>query len=209
MEQEPELKDYKFGCYAFKTLPKAKGTPVGKALALVDGVDICEINISYDNAENSQFSVKLQLSDTQFSCLQEKEPKIRALHKVCGGLYKEFYFIKNEILYRSIMDNGHKFSAAVIPEDLTGTVLLLGHNQSGHNGYQRTYAAIKWSYYWKGMRKHVLVHCKTCVTCAKQKFKKHNLKSKYLSQECNQWSLYALISLVNSILTHPKVTDMH
>ena len=50
------------------------------------------------------------------------------------------------------MDNGHKFSAAVIPEDLTDTVLVLGHNQSGHNGYQRTYAAIKRNYYWKGMR---------------------------------------------------------
>ena len=24
------------------------------------------------------------------------------------------------------MDNGHKFSAAVMPEDLTGTVLFLG-----------------------------------------------------------------------------------
>ena len=52
VEQEPELKDYEFGCYAFETLPKAKGTPVGETLALVDGVDICEINISYDNAEN-------------------------------------------------------------------------------------------------------------------------------------------------------------
>ena len=49
-------------------------------------------------------------------------------------IYKEFYFIKNDILYRSIMDNGHKFSAAVIPEELTDTVLFLGHNQSGHNG---------------------------------------------------------------------------
>ena len=47
-------------------------------------------------------------------------------------LYKEFYFIENDILYRSIMDNGHKFSAAVVPEDLTCTVLVLGHNQSGH-----------------------------------------------------------------------------
>ena len=176
VEQEPELKDYEFGCYAFETLPKVKGTPVGETLASVDGVDICEINISYDNAENSQFSVKLPLSDTQFFCLQEKDPKIRALHeKVSDGLYKEFYFIENDILYRSIMDNGHKFSAAVIPEDLTDTVLILGHNQSGHNGYQRTYAAIKWSYYWKGMRKHILVHCKTCVTCAKQKVKKNTI----------------------------------
>ena len=66
------------------------------------------------------------------------------------GLYKEFYFLENDILYRSIMDNGHKFSTAVLPEDLTDTVLDLGHNQSGHNGYQRTYAAIKRNYYWKG-----------------------------------------------------------
>ena len=42
-------------------------------------------------------------------------------------LYKEFYFIENDILYSSIMDNGHKFSAAVIPKDLTDTVLVLGH----------------------------------------------------------------------------------
>ena len=148
MLQEPELKDYEFGCYAFETLPKAKGTPVGETLASVDGLDICEINISYNNAENSQFSVKLPLSDTQFSCLQEKDPKIRMLHeKVQGSIYSDFYFIKNDILYSSIMDNGHKFSATVVPEELTGTLLFLGHNQSGHNGYQRTYAAIKHSYY--------------------------------------------------------------
>ena len=59
VEQEPKLKEYEFGCYAFETLPKAKGTPVGETLASVNGVNICEINISYDNVENSQFSVKL------------------------------------------------------------------------------------------------------------------------------------------------------
>ena len=170
MQQEPELKDYEFGRYSFETLPKGKGVEVGEPLTSVDGVQICEINISYDNAENSQFSVKLPLTDTQFSCLQENDPKIRLLHeKVLNRLYKEFYFIENDILYRTSIDNGHKFNAAVVPEELTGTVLFLGHNQSGHNGYQRTYAAIKHSYYWKGMRKHILVHCKTCVTCAKQK----------------------------------------
>ena len=120
-----------------------------------DGVKICEINISHDNAENSQFSLKLPLTDTQFSCLQEKDPKIRSLcGKVLNGLYKEFYFVENDILYRTIIDNGHKFNAAA--EELTDTVLFLGHNQSGNNGYQRTYAAIKQSYYWKGMRKHAL-----------------------------------------------------
>ena len=132
-----------------KHFPRQKVPPVGEIFTLVDGVDICEINILYDNVENSQFSVKLLLSDTQFSCLQEKDPKIRTLHeKVQDRLYNEFYFIDNDILYRSVMDNGHKFNA-VVPEELTGTVLVLGHNQSGHNGYQRTYATIKRSYYWK------------------------------------------------------------
>ena len=97
---EPELKDYEFGHYAFETLPKAKSTTEGETLASVDGVDICDINISYDNAENLQFSVKLPLSNVKFSCLQEKDPKIWTLH---GDLY----FIKNDILHRSVMDNGH------------------------------------------------------------------------------------------------------
>ena len=57
--KEPELKDYEFGCYAFETLPKAKSTPVGETLASADGIDICEINISYDNAENSLNSIQL------------------------------------------------------------------------------------------------------------------------------------------------------
>ena len=84
----------------------------------------------------------------------------------------QFYFVKKGVLYRSVVDNGHKFEVAVVPEDLIHTVLHLGHNQSGHNGYQRTYAAIKHVYYWKGMRKHVLVHCKSCPTCAKQRVQK-------------------------------------
>ena len=49
---------------------------------------------------------------------------------------------------------------------------ILGHNQSGHNGYQRTYAAIKHLYYWKGMRTQVLHYCKSCKVCAVQKVQK-------------------------------------
>ena len=78
------------------------------------------------------------------------------------------YLIKIGILYTSVIDNGHKFEAALVPGELTDTVLYLGHNQSGHNCYQKTYAAIKHVYYWKGMRKHVLAHCKSCVTCGKK-----------------------------------------
>ena len=164
VELQPELKDYEFGCYAFETLPKVRSKMVHESLTSLDGIDVCEINTTYDNSENSPYSVKLPLSNKQFSCLQNMDLKVRQLkQKVIQGQYVQFYFIKKSILYRSVIDNGHKFEAVVVPEDLIGTVLHLGHNQSGHNGYQRTYAVIKCVYYWKGMRKHVLVHCKKNV----------------------------------------------
>ena len=177
IELQPELKDYEFGHYAFETLPKAKGKAVHEVITSSGGVDICEINITYNNSENSPYSVRLPLSNKKFSCLQDKDLKVRQLkQKVIQGQYTQFYFIKKGVLYRSVVDNGHKFEAAVVPEDLIHTVLHLGHNQSGHNGYQRTYAAIKHVYYWKGMRKHVLVHCKSCAMCAKQRVQKTQFK---------------------------------
>ena len=121
---EPELKDYEFGHYAFETLPKAKSKSVSEKLALVDGIDICEINIMYDNSENLEFSVKLPLSNEQFTSLQENDRKICTLkEKVTDGMYSDFYFIHKGILYRSVIDNGHKFRTAVVPKELIGTVL--------------------------------------------------------------------------------------
>ena len=151
--------------------------------------EVCEIQITYDNPENSELSVELPLEDDKFTSLQENDLKIRDLHdKVKEGAYSEFYFVENNVLFRSIVDNGHKFEVRVIPESLVDVVLHLGHNQSGHNGYQRTYAAIKHLYYWKGMRAQILQYCKSCKVCAVQKVKKNNLKNKYLSLEYNRWN---------------------
>ena len=46
-----------------KTLPKAKGKMVHEVIMSLGGVDICEINITCDNSENSPYSVKLPLSN--------------------------------------------------------------------------------------------------------------------------------------------------
>ena len=122
VQLQPELKDYEFGCYAFETLPKARSKAVHEILTLVDGVEVCEINLTYNNLENSPYLVKLPLSNEQFSCLQDKDLKVRQLkQKVIQGLYAQFYLIKNGILYRSVIDNGHKFEAAVVSEDLIGS----------------------------------------------------------------------------------------
>ena len=140
---EPELKDYEFGSYYFKTLPKARRSSVAEKLASVDGVDVCEISITYDNDENLPNSVKMPLSDEKFSLLQVRDEKIKNLRvRVNNGEYSDFYKIENNVLYHMVVENNHKFDASVLPAELINTALFLGHNQSGHNGFQRTYAAI-------------------------------------------------------------------
>ena len=105
-----------------------------------------------------------------------------------------------------MVDNGHKFEVAVVPEDLIGTVLHLGHNQSGHQWFIKEHMLqSSMSTNWKGMRKHIQVHCKNCPTCAKiKRYKKPNFKNKYLNQGYNQGSSFALISLVSFILPLQK-----
>ena len=87
--------------------------------------------------------VELPLEDDKFASLQKNDLKIRNL---MTRWKKENInnFILSKIMYsfRSIVDNGHRFEARVIPESLRDVVLLLGHNQSGHNGYQKKHTLL-------------------------------------------------------------------
>ena len=47
-------------------------------------------------------------------------------------------------------------------------MLVLAHNQNGHNGGRRTYMALKKMYYWPGMKSKIFKHCKTCKECMLQ-----------------------------------------
>ena len=70
-----------------------------------DKFNICEVQVTYDNPKNLEFSVELPLDDDKFVSLQEQDLKIQELHdKVRQGMYSEFYLVKNNILFRSIVD---------------------------------------------------------------------------------------------------------
>ena len=148
-------------------------------------MEICEIQITYDNDKNSEVLVEFPLEDTKFVSLQEQDLKIGELwDEVNNGMYNDFSCVKKMTFYSSDLDNDHRFEAIVMPHSLVDIVLLLDHNQSGHNRYQRTYAAIKHLYYWKGMKTQVLQHCKHCKVCTQQMALKHNLKNKFLNLVC-------------------------
>ena len=77
------------------------------------------------------------------------------------------------------------FKPVVLPNSLISTALLLTHDHTGHNGFRRTYAALKWLYYWKGMKKDVLMHCKHCHVCARPKVE----RTKYIKDNFRPGSL--------------------
>ena len=80
----------------------------------------------------------MPLSDEKFSQLQVGDEKIRNLRvRVGNGEYSDFYKIENNILYQMVVENNHKFDAAVLPAELVNTALFLGHNQSGHNSFPK------------------------------------------------------------------------
>ena len=106
LKQQPELEGHGFGKYCFEALPKMRGS-ISHAKISGDTAEVCEIQITYDNPKNSEFSVELPLDDEKFTSLQENDPKIWDLHnKVKEGAYNEFYFVNNNVLFRSIVDNG-------------------------------------------------------------------------------------------------------
>ena len=59
------------------------------------------------------------------------------------------------------------YKAVVVPDILKESLMILAHDEQGHNGFKRTYNALKTLYYWKGMKRHIQLHCRRCKTCAK------------------------------------------
>ena len=209
LQQQPELDGHGFGKYCFETLPKARGS-VNHVQVSGDEAEVCEIQITHNNPKNSELSVELSLEDDKFASLQENDPKIQDFHdKVKEGEYNQFYFVKNNVLFRSIVDNGHKFEARVIPESLRDVVLHLGHNQSGHNGYQRTYTAIKHLYYWKGMRTQVLHYCKSCKVCAVQKVQKTQFEKQIFEPGVQPMEFVSMDLIGEFHPLHLEVIGMH
>ena len=118
-------------------------------------------------------------------------------------MYSDFYLVKNDVLFRSIIDNGHKFEVRVIPES------LVGHNQSGHNGYQRTYTSIKHLYFCNGMRAQILQYCKSCKVCAVQKVQKTQFEKQIFEPGVQPMEFISMDLIGEFQPPHAKVTGMH
>ena len=78
------------------------------------------------------------------------------------------FILHDGVLCRLWTEEQETFRCIFVPEVLRDPLLVLAHNQNGHNGGRRTYMALKRMYYWQGMKSEVFKHCKGCKECMLQ-----------------------------------------
>ena len=80
----------------------------------------------------------------------------------------KMYIMHNGVLCRTWIEEKETFRCTFVPGVLRDPLLVLAHDQNGHNGGRHTYMALKKMYYWPGMKSEVFKHWKTCKECMLQ-----------------------------------------
>ena len=174
----PEGQGYEFGYAIFEEFPKVKTKTyevneviVGMNKEIINDLELQESLQCIENPIAPQRLKKLQQQDANIETLKRKLQH--------NKLDKEYYSLdENEPLTRNVIDGGHEFCAIHLPSILTFQVLQAAHDDLGHNGFPRTYAALKRVFYWKGMKEDIRKHCKTCATCQLHKLENVKFKRK-------------------------------
>ena len=174
----PEEKEgEEFGYTPFEKLPPAQ-------------VEICEevwinevtqdkVTLKLQEPIQQNVEINLPLTNQKMKELQEQDPKVSHLRKLWSEskLNKTMFTMENDILKRVLMVNGLLYKPVVTPSILKDCLIMLAHDEQGHNGFKRTYGSLQTVYYWKGMKRQIQLHCRRCRTCAR-----HNV----IAQEFNK-----------------------
>ena len=164
-QQHPGGSGYEFGYAVFEEFPEVK-TNTYEVNEVIVGTQKEIKNDPY--LQDTLRCIKNLISPQRLKRLQKQDAHIESLkHKLKNNkLDREYYSLdKHELLTRKVVDGGHEFCAIYLPSVLVFQVLRAAHDELGHNGFPRTYAAVKRVFYWKGMKEDIRKHCKACATC--------------------------------------------
>ena len=157
-KMEPEPTGQEFGCYCFEDMKPVE-------VEYIEEVDTVKIQQSEHFKE-----IRLPLQDAQMQLLQRHDDTCRGITKKLqqDKHMNKLFMLKRGIVYRLWCEDDKTAECVVVLEVLRDPLLMLAHNYSGHNGFRRTYNAMKRQYYWPGMQKDILRHCKKCHQCSLQ-----------------------------------------
>ena len=140
----PEEPGYEFGYAIFEEFPKVT-TKTYEVNEVIVGTNT-EIFKNDPELQNSLQCIENPIAPQRLKKLQQQDTNIEILKRKLRNnrLDKEYYSLdKNELLMRKVIDGGHEFCAIYLPSVLIFQVLWTAHDDLGHNGFPRTYAAIK------------------------------------------------------------------
>ena len=165
---DPENAGWKFGYYIFESLTKLSSTDVVQVCEILSGENIIRPDPNVQQPFIQQLRSPLTLDELR--TLQSQDDNCTTLIRMLknGKLDPVAYSLQEGVLYRQVIEGGQSFQAIYVPrtlESLIQAILQAAHNESGHNGFPRSYSAIRRLYYWKGIKEDVLQHCRNCYTC--------------------------------------------
>ena len=175
----PEEKEgEEFGYIPFEKLPPAQ-VEVCKEI-WINEVTQDRVTLKLQDPIQQNIEINLPLTNQKMKELQEQDPKVSHLRKLWseGKLNKTLFTMENDILKRVLMVNGLLYKPVVTPSILKDCLIMLAHDEQGHNGFKRTYGSLQTVYYWKGMKRQIQLHCRRCRTCAR-----HNVIAQEFSKE--------------------------
>ena len=161
-----EQEGHEFGYVPFEQLPPAQVTVTEEVI--INEVNAMKVKIPHIEPIQKDLKIELPISNLKLKELQEQEKKINHLRKLRSEnkLNKNIFAMENDILKRKVIE-GLLYKPVIIPEILRECLLMLAHDEQGHNGFKRTYSALKTLYHWKGIERHIQLHCRRCRTCAR------------------------------------------
>ena len=165
---DPENAGWEFGYYVFETLPKLSSQNTVQVCKILSGNNVIRPDPDLQEPFIQQLTSPLTLD--QLQALQAQDEKCPTLADMLrrGKLDPIAYSIEDGVLYCHVTEGGQSFHAIYIPktpQSLIQSILKAAHNDSGHNGFPRTYSAIRRLYYWKGIKEDGCQHCTNCYTC--------------------------------------------
>ena len=140
-QEEP---GYEFGYAIFEEFPKVQ-TKTYEVNEVIVGTEK-EIIKNDPELQNSLQCIQNPIAPQRLRKLQQQDTNIEILKcKLQNNrLDKGYYSLdENELLMRKVIDGGHEFRAIYLPSVLIFQVLQTAHDDLGHNGFPRTYAALK------------------------------------------------------------------
>ncbi|CAI5682868.1 unnamed protein product [Oreochromis niloticus] len=113
-------------------------------------------------------------------------PSLRTEHPDLPLLLRELnkFELRNGILYRTRLEEGHPQHQLVLPEELRDVVLRSLHDDMGHTGKERTVDLVRARFYWPRMASDIEKKIRTCTRVLVRNVRirgKHKLADKWES----------------------------